>query len=82
MMMGEPMVRKEMYMNQRRMREVAMPMFSPKPEHTPKAFHSINPLIPDNKRIAAFSITNLIKLLDVPTTKIAQATQLYMLSVH
>jgi hypothetical protein len=42
MISGDPIVRKETYMNQVLMREVAMPNRSPMAEQTPKACHSIN----------------------------------------
>ena len=40
-MSGDPMVRKEMYMNQVRIREVAIPILSPIAAHTPKTCHSM-----------------------------------------
>ena len=44
-MMGDPIVRKDIYINQRRILDVATPIRSPISEHTPKAFHSIKSLI-------------------------------------
>jgi hypothetical protein len=41
MIMGEPSVKKDTYMNHMRMRDVAIPILSPMAAHTPKAFHSI-----------------------------------------
>jgi hypothetical protein len=42
MMMGEPNVRNEAYIKNRRMDEVAIPILSPNAAHTPKAYFSKN----------------------------------------
>ncbi len=39
-MIGEPKVRKEVYIKNNRIEEVAIPIFSPKAVHTPKAYFS------------------------------------------
>lgn len=45
MINGEPMVRKEIYMNQVRIREVAIPILSPMAAHTPNTCHSMKNFI-------------------------------------
>ena len=59
MIMGEPIVRKEMYMNQILIRDVAMPIRSPISEHTPNAFHSIKSFMLFSLRI--YVDTNVLK---------------------
>lgn len=43
--MGEPKVKKDMYINHKRIFEVAMPKRSPRDVHTPNALNSIKSLI-------------------------------------
>jgi len=62
MMMGEPIVRNDMYMNQRRIREVATPSLSPMAEQTPKAFHSIKSFISYRRRCMMVNIVKNFEL--------------------
>jgi hypothetical protein len=55
------MVRKEMYMNQVRIREVAMPILSPMAVHTPNTCHSM-------KNFIRFMRLNYKKIVHYQTT--------------